>query len=704
MRRLVLIGALSGVMLFVAGVAVLYAATRIPLPGEVKTDQTSVITYADGTNEIARIGTVNRTDVQLSAVSKDAQHAVLAAEDRNFYNEPGISTRGIARALWVNVSGGGTIKQGGSTITQQYAKNAYLTQKRTFSRKMQEIVLAVKLDQKYSKDQILEYYLNTIYFGRGAYGIEAASKTYFNKPAKDLTAGEGAVIAGLIRSPGYLDPAVNPKPAESRWHDVIDTMVAQGWLATGAETKPPQVLPKSDNSFNVKSDQAKYIRDQVIRELGAKGITEDQINTDGLRITTTIDYGRQTAAFQAVSKVMAGPQALTPDIRTGLVAVQPGTGKVLAWYGGSLYGKDPTTGQERYTDNVSQAWIPSGSTFKAVTLLTALSNDVSLKSIFAAPKEVTLDGNYHVENDETGVDFGYQDLTFATAESLNTVYVPLGQDIGVNKVISMARSLGVKSELRNEAGVTLGPDAVYPTEMVSVYSTLASGGVRTTPHIVDKVTNGDGKPLFEAQVEAKTVLDNHVVRDATYALQQVIDGDRATGKAAKLDGGRPAAGKTGTVTDFRAAWFCGYTPQIASCVDMFRGDAKKHDDGTYETLKGVPGTGADGVYGGNWPAKIWKAFMDGALQGQPIEKFDPPSFAGHIRNDTPTPSPTPSLPAVPDATTPVVPTRTWSWTDPFGNNGGNNNGGGNGNGGDGGGGNRPSPAPSPSPTSLFGFG
>jgi membrane peptidoglycan carboxypeptidase len=669
-RRLVLIGMFSSFLLLVAGVAVVYAATKVPLPGEVKTDQTSIITYAGGTapagrEEIARIGVVNRTDVPLSEVSKDAQHAVLAAENRNFYNEPGISYRGIARALWTNIRGG-EISQGGSTITQQYAKNAYLTQERTFSRKIREIALAVKLDKKYSKDQILEFYLNTIYFGRGAYGIEAAANTYFGIHAKDLTAEQGAVIAGLIRSPNYLDPRVTPAVAARRWHEVMNTMVSQGWLPAdraGADKKPPVTNDRTDNSQRVGA-QASYIRDQVRRELTANGITEDQINRGGLRIQTTLDYGRQQAAYNAVVSQIGPAYAAVPDLRTGLVATEPATGRVLAWYGGSLYGKG-TNGQQQYEDNVSTAKVPPGSTFKAITLVTALQNGVNLHSVFPAPAKVELPGNYVVQNDETNVDFGYRDLIFATAESLNTVYVPLGcgpscgvatgqaaADMSIAKVVANARAMGIPNgttccSLTTGAGVTLGQDDVHALDMATVYNTLANRGIRTTPHIVDKVTDGSGRTIYQGQGSPQQVLSPAVVDDATFALESVLtDG---TGKSAKLANNRPAAGKTGTTSDFRSAWFCGYTPQISSCVNMFRGKGTNQ-----ELLKNIPGANG-GVYGGTYPAKIWKAFMDGALATQQVQQFNPPVNGGKISNLSPSPAPTPAASPTTDTGAGTVP-------------------------------------------------
>ncbi|AEH11776.1 Peptidoglycan glycosyltransferase [Candidatus Protofrankia datiscae] len=649
LRRLVMFGLLAGVLMFAALVAVLYSLTKVPLPAAVNAaEQTSIITYADRTTEIAKIGTVNRTDVPLSEVSVDVQHAVLAAENKNFYSEPGISPRGIARALWVNVRGG-EISQGGSTITQQYAKNAYLTQERTFSRKMKEIVLAVKLAQKYSKDEILESYLNTIYFGRGAYGIEAASKTYFGKPAKSLTAEEGAVIAGLIRSPNGLDPRVTPAAAERRWHEVLDTMVEKGWLDASRATsdkKPPVTLERDrSNGMAVSSPQAAYIRDQVKDELIAAGISEQQINLEGLRIQTSIDQGRQTAAYLAVTNVLAKPYAAVPDLKTGLVAVEPGTGRVLAWYGGSIYGKGDN-GQTSYVDNVSGARVPPGSTFKPITLAAALQKGISLKSVYEAPDVLEIpgkaadgSGTYMVRNDEEHGNFGYLNLIDATAESVNTVYVPLGIEAGIGNVISTARALGVGKDvpLTDDGGVTLGRDGIAAKDMVAVYGTFANNGKAVAPHLVDRVIDGKGKVIYEGPTNAKNAIPATVAADVTYALQSVLK--NGTGKSAQLADGRPAAGKTGTTDNFRTAWFCGYVPQVAACVNMFRGDGGVSKA---TALTGIPGA-AGGVYGGGYPAKIWKAFMDGALTGVAPQSFPPAKYGGTVTNASPSPTPEPTF-------------------------------------------------------------
>src|SRR3712207_3518881 len=313
-------------------VGVVYASTEVPSPDSISTAQTTVIYYSDGQTEMARLGDENRTNVTLDQVSEPARNAVLAAENRSFYSDPGISFTGIIRATWNNLTGGST--QGGSTITQQYVKNAILQNSdQTFSRKFQELFLAIKLDNNFSKKQILENYLNTIYFGRGAYGIEAAANTYFGVPAAQLTAQQAAVLAVLIRNPSRYDPTVSPEDSADRWGRVLDAMVEEGWLTQAdrdASVYPP-VREKTGSSLGMPTGPEGHIVQEAVEELAAKGYTEEQVYAGGLRITTTVDKRAQDIAVTSVDEVMADqPQ----ELRQPLVAVDPRTGAVAAYYGG----------------------------------------------------------------------------------------------------------------------------------------------------------------------------------------------------------------------------------------------------------------------------------------------------------------------------------------------------------------------------------
>ncbi len=640
----------------IAAAGLFYAATKVPLPDSVDTEQVSTVTYRDGTTEVVKIGSVNRTDVPLDAVSIDARNAVLAAENRKFYQESGVSWRGTLRAALVNLKGG-EVSQGGSTITQQYARNAYLTQERTFSRKMRELALAVKLDRKYSKDQILEFYLNTIYFGRGAYGIEAASQTYFGIPAAKLTAEQGAVLAGLIRAPSQLDPRVDPEGADARFHEVLGTMVSQGWLDPDRAAKaqlPPTLEPKTNGANVPKTPQDAYIREEVKRELTAAGISEDQITRGGLRITTTLDPKMQQAATDAVNNVLGGAPA---DLQTAVVAVQPGSGDVMAWYGGKTFGKDPATGFEDYVDNVTNPVQP-GSSFKPIALAAALDNGTSLNSYYNGRSGQVFPGYPDGLRNFGGENFGSIDLPTATANSVNTVFVRLGLDTGENKVAAMGHALGIpdSTQLPEVSSLPLGVADVKPVDMANVYATFANQGETAQAHLVAKAVDRDGNTVYEAPKRKFRAFSETAAADLTYALQQPL----ARGTAAGLSPGRPAAGKTGTTSGNKAAWFCGYTPQLAAAVALSRPKG--------QALNGI--LGINEVTGGTLPGRVWQAFMRNALADQPVIPFPKASFSGATHGDpspvpqptrtfqSPAPRPTFTPPSV--TTTTPVPTQTTS--------------------------------------------
>ena len=633
-RRVLAMAALAGPLLLVLGLlTVVYFATTVPLPENVGNAQISVITYSGG-GEFARVGAENRKDVPLSKVSKAAQHAVLAAENRDFYSDPGISLKGIVRAAWANVRGR-SISQGASTITQQYAKNAYLSQERTFSRKMQEVVLAVKLDRSYSKDQVLEFYLNTVYFGRGAYGIEVAAETYFGKHASELTAGEGAVLAALLRSPATYDPARNPERAKERWAYVLRGMASKGWLEGAPDAQAyPAVRPRSTRG-NALAGQRGYLVQQVLDELERAGVSEAQINAAGLRIETTLDKEAQAAAVSALQQTTGA--AAPPGVHRALVAVEPGTGRIRAEYAGDDYVQRPFNDA---TQGIAQA----GSSFKPYVLAAALANGISLKSTFDGRSPQTF-GDYPVRNygPGSGEQFGVIDLVEATAHSVNTIYVPLGEQAGLGEVADTAAALGIRADMRKERAlpsISLGVTAVHPIDQAAAYATLAARGVYGAPYIVERVTDRDGNVVYAAEPKTRRVLPEPVVDDVTFALQAVVQ--RGTGTRAQLDG-RPAAGKTGTTTGNTAAWFVGYTPQLATAVGLF----SDRQDVPLREIAGVPE-----VTGGTLPARTWKRFMEVALEGQPVRRFPPPAYVG----GAPSPSASPTTTATATATATATPT------------------------------------------------
>ncbi|MGH3326714.1 MAG: transglycosylase domain-containing protein, partial [Streptomycetales bacterium] len=621
-----------GFAAMLAMVGISYAMVDVPAPNELATGQTSVFYYADGKTELGRVGAQNRTSVDLSEIPDHTEQAVLAAENRTFYSDAGISPTGLARAVWVNFTGQST--QGGSTITQQYVKNMFLTQERTYTRKFKELFIAVKIDQRHSKAHILEDYLNTIYFGRGSYGIETASRAYFGKPASKLTVEESAVLASIIRSPGLYDPEESRGALVDRWHYVLDGMASMGWISGHeAQTAKFPKVSKYEAANDYEGPNG-YLLQSAKDELQSRGFSEQEVELKGLRITTTFDKKVQHAANMAMKHGF--PKKGAKDLHAGLAAIEPRTGRVMAVWGGRDYT------EVQYND-ATQARPQAGSTFKPFTLAAALEEDIGLQSRFKGntPLKIPDDKPVHNEFEE---DYGrYVTLMRATAESINTAFADLTMEIGPKAVVDSAIRAGIPKKtpgLEDNIRVTLGTASVTPLEMAQSYATLAAGGVRANTFMIDKVKGQTGATLFKAEPKSREVFDDDIMADVNFALQEVVK--RGTGEAAKeLE--RPAAGKTGTAED-KSAWFAGHTPQLAAAVAFYKGD------GT-ESLDGV--AGMETFFGGGYPAQIWTEFMKRALKGEPIEEFPPPAKLGETINPAPTPTVTPT----PTETVPPTPTE-----------------------------------------------
>lgn len=639
------------VLLVVALAGVVWAVTDVPLPGEVQVPQLSVVQYSDG-SELARFGVENRIEVPLKQVSPAARFAVLSAEDRGFYSSSGVSPKGILRALWVNLRRG-EVAQGGSTISQQYVRGAVLSSERTLSRKLQEAAIAVKLQSEYSKDEILELYLNSVYFGRGAYGIETAAQTYFGKPAGELTAAEGAVLAALLRAPSANDPEADPEQAQQRWRSVLDGMVEQGWLdGPVSEQAYPQVAPRSAGA-DALGGTGGYLVQQALEEVARAGIGEERLYRGGLVVQTTIDRNAQEQAVAAVREITG--EDVPDGVFRALVSVQPGTGRILAEYAGPDFVARPF-------NSVTQGTAQAGSSFKPYVLAAALDQGVPLRTTFDGASPQLFDDTYRVRN-FGGSSFGRLDLVEATAQSVNTVYVPLGLRAGTESVARTAAALGITADMSVEdslASISLGVTAVSPLDQAVAYATLAAGGLRAEPYLVERVTDRQGGVLYQAQVRTRQVLPEDVADDVTFALQQVVT--RGTGRRAQLPD-RPAAGKTGTTDRNTAAWFVGYTPQLATAVAIY---SERQDT----PLRGIAGVRE--VTGGTLPARTWSRYMSAALAGQPVLEFPEPAQVGPPSIPTPSPrtpppipddavpppppvAPGPEDPAVPDPAAPVLP-------------------------------------------------
>ena len=666
-----LTGLLAAVVLFAVG----YAVTEVPDPNEFVTAQTTVVYYADGTTEMGRFAEQDRVSVPIAEVPEHVTQAVIAAEDRSFYENRGISPTGIVRAFWSNLRGNST--QGGSTITQQYVKNFYLESDQTYQRKIEEAFIAIKVDQQLTKDEILESYLNTIYFGRGSYGIQTASKAYFNKNVQDLSVSEAAVIAGIIPSPSNWDPAVDPGTAEIRWNYVLDGMVEMGNLDAAERatlTFPPTVEYSRTDTF---AGPTGYLLAAAREEILAKTeLTDNDLDRGGLKIVTTIDQRAQDAAVAAINNPEAYPTEGRPDtLRAGLVSIDPANGAVRAMYGGADYLTKPF-------NSVTQGTAQAGSTFKPFTLVAALEQDISLRTTFDGRSgqefETYVDANGDpVEVDNFGNDsYGEISLLDATENSVNTVYVALNEQVGPDATVDVAVRAGLSEDTQDLAPVTsnvLGTSSPNVLDMGQAYSTFAAQGLRTTPHIVASVGQGD-QVVYEADTSGEQVFERDIMADTTFALQQVVEDGSGGFAGNNLE--RPAAGKTGTSQNNRSAWFTGYTapvftddaPQpgtsLATAVVLY------NQGPNGEQLEIPPFGGFNQITGGSVPVRIWTAFMGGALEGVEGGEFPERADVGDVPEpevtQTPTPTTTTTTTTTPPPTTTTTPppTTTTLPTDP----------------------------------------
>jgi len=652
--------------LFLVGAAlvgVAYATVKIPQPNDLANAQASIIYYADGKTEMARISEINRESVPLSQIPLHVQHALLAAEDRTFYQNNGVSPSGIGRALIVALKGGAT--QGGSTITQQYVKNYFLTQDRTISRKAKEFIISIKIDQSDSKSTILANYLNTIYYGRGAYGIQTAARAYFGHDASKLTVAEGALLASVIRGPSYYDPTLGASQkanAVSRVNYVLDGMVAQGWLTPQARAKT--TFPKTIARAKIKNvGTVGYITNEVRTELTNKlHLSTTDIDRGGLRIVTTINKRAQDSAVRAVNENMPS-EYLTRVVKdkalhVGLTAIRPGDGAVVAMYGGKDYSADPY-------NSSTQAILQGGSTFKVFGLLAALQKNISTKTRYDgySPHFLPQFASKNFPRGEVrnfaDEQFGRIDLRAALANSVNTVFAQLNLAVaapgskgtGLRDAAILAglprQTPGLLDDNINNIFGTASPHVI---DMANAYATIAAQGQRATPYIISKVTSANGLIDYIAKKDLKPdAFDPKVTADVTEAMTHVVT--EGTGMGA-LALGRPAAGKTGTTTNNKAVWFDGFTPQLSAAVGIYQGNGQKT----------ITVNNFGEVTGGTYPVKIWTAFMQGALQGQKVIDFPPRAGVGDDAIPPPPPpktaAPTPTLTATTAAPTPTTSTPT----------------------------------------------
>ncbi|MCL2534094.1 MAG: penicillin-binding protein [Nocardiaceae bacterium] len=606
-----------------------YVLADVPSPAEMHPNQVATVLASDGSTVVAKVVPPegNRTEVPLDTVPGYVRNAVLSAEDRDFYSNPGYSISGFVRAGRDNVLGRESAG-GGSTITQQYVKNALVGTDRNVIRKARELVVSAKMARQWSKDEILEAYLNTIYFGRNAYGIAQASQAFFGKPVDQLTLAEGAVLASVIQSPSALDPATNPEGLRDRWNYVLDGMVDMGVLAgtERAGTAFPEVLPAAPPSVSeVAPGPEGLIRTEVARELEAIGISRRELDTGGLQITTTIDAKAQQSAVDAVNRTLAKQ----PDqLRSAVVSIDPRSGAVRAYYGGA----------DGAGFDFAQAGLQTGSSFKVFAAVAALQDKVPLSTQFSsAPLTV---GGLTINNVE-GETCGTCSLAEALKRSLNTSYyrLTLSMENGAQKIADAAHQAGVPKQIPGidhesltqsggppETGIVLGQYQTRPIDMASAYGTLAASGKFHPPYFVQKVVDADGRVLFEHQPsDGEQRIDPAVADTVTQAMVPIAGYSRNHG----LAGGRPSAAKTGTAQlgdtgENKDAWMIGFTPSLSTAVWVGTADGK-----AIETSWGGE------IYGSGLPSDIWKETMDGALAGTGNEQFSTPQQPGGQQSRAP---------------------------------------------------------------------
>ncbi|MFF2042242.1 transglycosylase domain-containing protein [Kitasatospora sp. NPDC058170] len=675
----VTLGALTAVLLLAVGsFAVLYLIVPVPDANAHAVAQNNIYLYSDGTTEIARTGAVNRTDVTIAQIPLDTQHAVVSAEDRTFYRNRGIDLKGMVRAGWNTLTGKGM--QGGSTITQQYVKNYYLTQSQTIERKGRELFIALKVDQQRDKNQILAGYLNSSYFGRNAYGIQSAAHAYYGVDTSELTLAQGAYLAALLQAPSAYDvktatPA-NREKAVARWNYTLDGMVQLGFLQPAdraAQTFPDPIDPQPATGLGGQAGYLVGVADDYLVSSGT--IDTATLKAGGWRITTTFDKDRQDAFAHAVQQELTDeldPKArptTDTDVRVAGASVEPSTGRVVAVYGGPDYAKQPYNDALRQDNQI-------GSTFKPIDLAAGLNSGRSSGDGRPITTETRYDGTSerpvtggptpYAPPNEDDIDYGDITLRHAMVKSVNSVYAQEGVDAGLAHVRETAIRLGIPDNVPGmdpaNSSMTLGTATPSALNLAGAYAAFANHGEAYTPWSVltlERTTSGGSVdvPKMPAHV-ATTALDRGTADAVTDVLRDVIS-PRGTGAAA-LDLDRPAAGKTGTTDSNLSAWFAGFTPELATTVGMFREHPKTH---AKEPLTGT--AGLTRINGGAFPTEIWTAYMADALDGTEVRQFDLQPSRGTGQSATPTagaspsPSPTPSPSATATAATrPSAPANT----------------------------------------------
>ncbi|MGA5191971.1 transglycosylase domain-containing protein [Streptomyces exfoliatus] len=609
-------------LLAMGALYVVYLMVPVPTANAEATMQSNIYKYADG-KVLARTGKINREIVGLEKIPAEVQKAFVAAENKSFYKDNGVDIKGTTRAVWSTLTGKG--KQGGSTITQQYVKNFYLSQDQTATRKLKEMVIAIKVDEQMNKSDILAGYMNTSYYGRSAYGIQAAARAYYGVDATKLTTAQGAYLASLLQAPNQYDwtsaSATGRKLVEERWNYVLDNMVEEGWLASADRTAMKFPVPQKPKPAPGMEGQTGYIVEAANQELMRQGISEEDIKAGGWTITLNIDEKKQKDLVKAVDRQLEAKLDRKGDkkdatVQAGATSVDPKTGAVVAMYGG-------IGATEHWTSNATRRDYQPASTFKPLVLAAAIENDsvtqdgrkIGLGTIYdgtSQRKVVGSDIPFAPENEDDD-SYGPVTVQRATNSSINSVYAQMIVDVGEAETKKTALALGMKDgpDFGESPAMSLGTMGASTMDMAGVYATLDNHGKKVTPTLVKAAEHRD-----RVVTPAKGIGEQVIGREAADTVTKAMQGVVQSGSGFRAAGDYEAAGKTGTSENNRSAWFVGYTPELVTAVALFGEDAK----GKQVTLTDTIEEGR--ANGGRRPAQIWGDYTTNALGGGSDASFD----------------------------------------------------------------------------------
>ncbi|MGW5424130.1 transglycosylase domain-containing protein [Streptomyces sp. NPDC003943] len=671
---------LVGALLAMGAFYALYLMVPVPTANADATLQSNVYKYSNG-KVMARTGKINREIVGLEKVPLDVQRSFVAAENKTFYKDNGVDILGTARAAWNTLTGKG--KQGGSTITQQYVKNYYLSQDQTATRKLKEMVIALKVDQRMKKSEILAGYINTSYYGRNAYGIQAAAQAYYGVDTTRLTVAQGAYLASVLQAPSQYDwTFAGPegrKLVEARWNYVLDNMVEEGWLDAGKRAGLKFPAPQKPKAPKGMSGQSGYIVEAANQELMRQGVSEEDLKAGGWTITLNIDEKKQKALVKAVDEQLEAKldrenSKKNATVQAGATSVDPKTGAVVAMYGG-------VGATEHWTNNATRRDYQPASTYKPIVLASALDNGaetqdgrkIGLGTIYDGTSQRPVVGSavpFAPEN-EDGQSYGPVTVQKATNSSINSVYAQMIVDVGPTKAKQTGIALGLKDgkDFGATPAMSLGVMGASTMDMAGAYATLDNHGVKVTPTVVKSAEHKD-----RTVEPVKSIGERVISREAADTTTKAMEGVVQAGSGFRAAGPYQAAGKTGTSENNRSAWFVGYTPELVTAVGLFGEDSA----GNQVTLTNKINPGR--ANGGKTPAEIWGAYTTTALHGGSDTAFDletdgtsggdtVPTPTATTGSPTPTATPSdessaPTQPPTPTGTTPPQPPTSTATTPP----------------------------------------